>query len=185
MTQTGKKKFANTLTDIYLVVIRYLGSVYLHFCLAFIAGSLFVDCIVSERVREHMGISPMVLGIVFIAAAAALCAWRGMLLLQMSRFDVETMGRRWFDMKAGKGQSGEEIGEEFAKALKLLEERRDRMVNGAIRIAGLVISSGFFGGYALGIERHGNAIAAVVTIAAFAYLTNAIRLMVVRVKRQA
>ena len=185
MTQPGKKKFANTLTDIYLVVIRYLGSVYLHYCLAFVAGSLFVDCVVSERVRVHMGVSPMVLGIAFIAAAAVLCAWRGMLLLQMSRFDVETMGRRWFDMKAGNGQSGEAIGEEFAKTLRLLEERRDRIVNGAIRIAGLVISSGFFGGYALGIEKYGNTIAGIVTLASLLYLTNAIRLMVMRVKRQA
>ena len=53
MIQLGNKKFANTLTDIYLVVIRYLGSVYLHFCLAFIAGSLFVDCIVSALTAQR------------------------------------------------------------------------------------------------------------------------------------
>lgn len=179
-----QKKFANTLSDIYLVVIRYLGSVYMQYLLAFIAGSLFVDSVPAQRVRDHMALSPMVLGIGFISAAALIAAWRGVLLLRMSRFDVDLMAKRWFDMKAGRGGTGEQIGEEFARLLKLLEERRDRMVNGAIRIAGFVVSTGFFGGYALGIERHGWLISAVMTFISLLYLTNAIRVTVVRLKRQ-
>ncbi|HBZ58688.1 MAG TPA: hypothetical protein DEO49_06040, partial [Sutterella sp.] len=98
-----QKKFANTLTDIYLVVIRYLGSVYVQYLLAFAAGSLFVDSVPAQRVRDYMGFSPMMVGIAFISAAALIAAWRGVLLLRMSRFDVDLMARRWFDMKAGKG----------------------------------------------------------------------------------
>ncbi len=184
MTQSASKKFASTLTDVYLVVIRYLGSVYMIYFLAYLSGSLFVDCIVSQRVRDHMGISPMMAGLVLITVAAALAAWRGMLLMQLTRFDVETMARRWFDMKVDKGGSGEQIGEQFASTLKLLEERRDRMVNGAIRIAGFVISTGFFAGYALGIDRYGTMIGVAMTVVSLLYLTNAIRLMVVRLKRQ-
>ncbi len=179
-----QKKFANTLTDIYLVVIRYLGSVYVQYLLAFAAGSLFVDSVPAQRVRDHMGFAPMMVGIAFISAAALIAAWRGVLLLRMSRFDVDLMARRWFDMKAGKGGTGEQIGEEFARILKLLEERRDRMVNGAIRIAGFVVSTGFFGGYALGIERHGWMISGAMTLFSLFYLTNAIRITIVRLKRQ-
>jgi hypothetical protein len=179
-----QKKFANTLTDIYLVVIRYLGSVYVQYLLAFAAGSLFVDSVPAQRVRDHMGFSPMMVGIAFISAAALIAAWRGVLLLRMSRFDVDLMARRWFDMKAGKGGTGEQIGEEFAATLKLLEERRDRMVNGAIRIAGFVVSTGFFGGYALGIERYGWMISGAMTLFCLFYLTNAFRITIVRLKRQ-